>query len=93
MSRRKFITNTFLGSIATSSIGFNLNDSNLKKFNVPRIISTWNHGLDANKVAWKNLKMEKEVLPVEQGVRVSEDDPNERSVGLGGFQIEKEMSL
>ena len=90
MSRRKFITNTFLGSIATSSIGFNLNDSNLKKFSVPRIISTWNHGLDANKVAWKNLKDGKGGLTaVEHGVRVSEDDPNERSVGLGGLPDRK----
>ena len=56
MSRRKFIKNTFLGSTAASSISFNHKDSNIKKFKVPRIISTWNHGLDANKVAWKNLK-------------------------------------
>ena len=86
MSRRKFIKNTFLGSIAASSISFNHKDSNLKKFKVPRIISTWNHGLDANKVAWKNLKDGKGGLnAVEYGVRVSEDDPNERSVGLGGL--------
>ena len=90
MSRRKFITNTLLGSVATSSIGFNLNDSNLKNFSVPRIISTWNHGLDANKVAWTNLKDGKGGLTaVEQGVRVSEDDPNERSVGLGGLPDRK----
>ena len=86
MSRRKFIRNTVLGSIASSSFGFSLPTPKLKKYTGPRIISTWNHGLEANKVAWKKLEDgEGGLTSVEYGVRVSEDDPNERSVGLGGL--------
>ena len=38
MSRRKFIKNTFLGSIAASGISFNHKDSNLKKFKTGNLI-------------------------------------------------------
>ena len=42
--------------------------------------------VEANKVAWNNLSSGKGGLTsVEYGVRVSEDDPNEMSVGLGGL--------
>jgi N4-(beta-N-acetylglucosaminyl)-L-asparaginase len=52
----------------------------------PRIISTWNHGLDANKKAWEVLKNGQGGLSaVEKGVKVTEADPNVRSVGLGGY--------
>ena len=86
MSRRKFIKNTVLGSVASSSIGLSFKHLELKNFSGPRIISTWNHGFEANKVAWENLKSAKGGLTaVEYGVRVSEDDPNEMSVGLGGL--------
>jgi N4-(beta-N-acetylglucosaminyl)-L-asparaginase len=52
----------------------------------PRIISTWNHGLDANKKAWEVLKNGQGGLSaVEEGVKVTEADPNVRSVGLGGY--------
>jgi len=51
----------------------------------PMVISTWNHGLDANKAAWKILSRGGPALDaVEQGVRVSESDPNVTTVGLGG---------
>ena len=86
MSRRKFIKNTVLGSVASGSIGLSFKNLNFKKFSGPRIISTWNHGFEANKVAWNNLSSGKGGLTaIEYGVRVSEDDPNEMSVGLGGL--------
>lgn len=86
MSRRKFITNTFFGSIATTSLGLSNEVTHINKFNGPRIISTWKHGFKANKVAWDILKNNSDGLTaVEYGVRESEDDPNERSVGLGGL--------
>ena len=86
MSRRKFITNTFFGSIATTSLGLSDGVTHINKFNGPRIISTWKHGFKANKVAWDMLKNNSDGLTaVEYGVRESEDDPNERSVGLGGL--------
>ena len=51
----------------------------------PIVVSTWNHGLDANKAAWKVLKKGGIALDaVENGVRVIESDPENTSVGLGG---------
>ena len=86
MSRRKFIKNTVLGSVASGGLGLSIKNLNFKTFCGPRIISTWNHGFEANKVAWNNLSSGKGGLTaVEYGVRVSEDDPNEMSVGLGGL--------
>lgn len=52
----------------------------------PIVVSTWNHGLEANKVAWKILRENGKALDaVEQGVRVTESDPDNMSVGLGGL--------
>ncbi len=50
------------------------------------VISTWNHGLPANKAAWKILKQGGTALDAaEAGVRVPEADPDNRSVGPGGM--------
>lgn len=52
----------------------------------PIVISTWKHGLDANNVAYKILQKGGNSLDaVEQGVKVSEDDPDVLSVGYGGL--------
>ena len=86
-NRRNFIKKSALGSLGVSSIlGCDeLNNINIKK-TYPRIISTWNHGLDANKKAWEVLKSGKGGLSaVEEGVKVSEADPKVRSVGFGGY--------
>lgn len=49
------------------------------------IISTWEHGLQANAKAWEVLAGKRSVLDaVEQGVMVIESDLTNRSVGLGG---------
>lgn len=51
----------------------------------PIVISTWIHGLDANKAAWEVLsKGGKAIDAVEKGVRVTENDLTNRSVGIGG---------
>lgn len=51
----------------------------------PIVISTWVHGLEANKGAWEVLNEGgKSLKAVEQGVRVTESDMSNRSVGLGG---------
>ncbi|MCL4111141.1 UNVERIFIED_CONTAM: hypothetical protein GTU68_058907 [Idotea baltica] len=56
------------------------------KVNRPVVISTWKHGLDANTAAWKTLHSGGRALDaVENGVRVSEADPDCRSVGFGGL--------
>ncbi|MEJ2113308.1 MAG: N(4)-(beta-N-acetylglucosaminyl)-L-asparaginase [Flavobacteriaceae bacterium] len=52
----------------------------------PVVISTWNHGVPANKTAWEILSIGGRALDaVEQGVRTAESNPNVQTVGLGGF--------
>lgn len=51
----------------------------------PIVISTWNHGLAANEKAWEILQKGGSALDaVEKGVRVTESDLTNRSVGIGG---------
>jgi isoaspartyl peptidase/L-asparaginase-like protein (Ntn-hydrolase superfamily) len=62
--------------MATSSNG---------KISGPIVLSTWDHGLAANKAAWEVLKNGGSALDaVEKGVRVTESDVENRSVGIGG---------
>ena len=52
----------------------------------PVVISTWNHGLPANDVAWEILDGGGRALDaVEAGVQVPEADPESQSVGYGGL--------
>lgn len=52
----------------------------------PLVISTWKHGRAANAAAWALLSDGGHALDaVEQGVRVTEADLTNRSVGLGGL--------
>lgn len=52
----------------------------------PVVISTWKHGLAANRAAWKILGDGGSALDaVEHGVRVSEADPSVVNVGYGGL--------
>ena len=86
-NRRNFIKKSALGTLGVSSILScdKVNSTNIKK-TYPRIISTWNHGLEANQKAWEILKNGKGGLSaVEKGVMVSEADPKIRSVGYGGY--------
>ena len=86
-NRRNFIKKSALGTLGVSSILScdETNSANIKK-TYPRIISTWNHGLEANQKAWESLKNGNGGLTaVEQGVMVSEADPKIRSVGYGGY--------
>ena len=56
-----------------------------KKIRKPVVLSTWRFGIQANEEAWKVLSEGGKALDaVEKGVRLVEDDPNERSVGYGG---------
>ena len=51
----------------------------------PIVLSTWVHGLEANRAAWEVLsKGGSAVDAVEKGVRVTEADLTNRSVGVGG---------
>ncbi|RMF28875.1 MAG: glycosylasparaginase [Bacteroidetes bacterium] len=52
----------------------------------PIVLSTWRHGLAANEGAWRVLADGGSALDaVEQGVRITEADPNSNSVGYGGL--------
>ena len=86
-NRRNFIKKTTLGTLGVSSIiGCENQSKTIVKPIYPRIISTWNHGLEANQKAWDVLKNGQGGLSaVEEGVKVSEADQKIRSVGLGGY--------
>ena len=85
MKRRDFIKSGAIGLIGSSSL-LNNCDSKIKKVtNSPIILSTWNHGIPANKAAMDVLNDNGTALDaVEAGVRVTEADPSSQSVGLGG---------
>lgn len=51
----------------------------------PIVISTWRHGIEANKAAYEVIQNNGVAIDaVEQGVRVTEADISNRSVGIGG---------
>jgi len=93
-NRRKFIKQAVSGSISLGLLGVDLKAvavdqlGKLSSANLPEpvVISTWNHGLEANEAAWQILSENGKALDaVEMGVRVSEADPAVSSVGLGGL--------
>ena len=52
----------------------------------PLVISTWDFGQTANTEAWKHLQSEGSALDaVEAGVRIPEADPENHTVGYGGY--------
>lgn len=88
-SRRDFLKYGFAttaGLIAAEKLSsLERLDYSPKKIIKPIVISTWRFGIEANASAWKVLESGGRALDaVEQGVRVPEADPNERSVGYGG---------
>ncbi len=81
----------FIKHIGLSSLGIGLSPSlfasklSSHKINKPIVLSTWDFGLKANEEAWKVLSAGGRALDaVELGVRLTEADPSERSVGYGG---------
>ena len=89
-NRRKFLKNSVYGSLAIGTAHFsNIAIANTKhntQAEKPIVISTWEHGVEANAAAWKVLSNDgRAVDAVEKGVMVPEADPENTSVGLGGF--------
>ncbi len=91
-NRRQFISRSTLA--AAGAISFPAWAKNLSAGskpipvpgNIPMVISTWNHGYEANEAAWKILEKGGSALDaVEAGVRVPEADPDNLSVGYGGL--------
>ncbi|MEN9304464.1 MAG: hypothetical protein RL264_2893 [Bacteroidota bacterium] len=89
MKRRSFVKlGLFSGAAFTASGAAmpNLVRSSFSgKVDGPVVLSTWIHGLEANRAAWEVLsKGGKAIDAVEKGVRVTESDITNRSVGIGG---------
>lgn len=98
MKRRNFIQNAALGAIGLSALQSRGNSFSEtvedpvsgslgeQQPTSPVVISTWNHGLPANEVAWSVLEEGGKALDaVEAGVRTAEADPEVSSVGYGGW--------
>ncbi|MCI3938713.1 N(4)-(beta-N-acetylglucosaminyl)-L-asparaginase [Chryseobacterium aahli] len=89
-SRRKFLKTTGILSSALLLNPLDLIAKEVSKnenifVNKPIVLSTWDFGLKANEEAWTILGRGGRALDaVEKGVRLVENDPNERSVGYGG---------
>jgi len=86
ISRKSFLKLTALGGLVPFKKWASSSSSSFSgKVNKPVVISTWNHGIEANKAAWNVLADNGSALDaVEAGVRVTEADPDVRTVGLGG---------
>lgn len=81
-NRRQFIKTSSLAAVA---LGVLPKQSMALENIKPIVLSTWNFGLKANEVAWGILSKKGRALDaVENGVKLVEADPNERSVGYGG---------
>lgn len=83
---------TFLQTSVAASLGIAvprkilIRSESLQREKYPVVVSTWSHGLKANEASWKILGSGGYALDaVEQGVRISEADPEINSVGYGGL--------
>jgi len=88
-TRRSFIKKTAMASalmaIGLSEKSFASSQPN-NALNKPIVLSTWKHGLAANEGAWKVLVASgKSIDAVENGVKITEADFTNLSVGLGGL--------
>ncbi|MEO1516660.1 MAG: N(4)-(beta-N-acetylglucosaminyl)-L-asparaginase [Bacteroidota bacterium] len=87
-SRRRFLYNSMLGSLALGtplSCGAEEPKEQVAQASTPLVVSTWENEL-ANRRAWEVLSAGgRAVDAVEQGVRVTEGDPRNKTVGIGGL--------
>ena len=92
-TRRDFIKLSALGSAAVLTSSCLSTDGTKTEKEVisknvikPIVVSTWIHGMEANKAAWEILSDKGNALDaVEVGVKVTESDPTNSSVGIGGL--------
>ncbi|HZF65376.1 MAG TPA: N(4)-(beta-N-acetylglucosaminyl)-L-asparaginase [Chitinophagaceae bacterium] len=82
-SRRNFLQKSTLGSLALFLDKRHLSSGYGGK---PVVLSTWGSNTKASDVAWSILKNGGAALDaVEKGVRITEADPTDQSVGYGGL--------
>lgn len=89
-SRRSFLHDTLLGGVALSSLDFWRKTASVFEKPAPNafplVIATWGPNVKATAAAWEVLSKGGRALDaVEAGVRIPEADPNDTSVGYGGF--------
>lgn len=92
-SRRKFIKKSAaLGAtiLATSACAGDPLENKQSpapvRSKMPKVVSTWNHGMAANEGAWQVLSAGGSALDAaEYGVKIVEADPQYTSVGYGGL--------
>ena len=89
-SRRFFLKNTLLSSAAAGSASFWANSTTFfdkpDKNVFPVVIATWGPNVKATAAAWEVLTRDGRALDaVEAGVMVPEADPEDTSVGYGGY--------
>ena len=82
-NRRRFLQTTMFSSV--SLLLSKYGQSN-KRTDGPVVIATWGPNVKANEAAWKVLKAGGKALDaVENGVKITEADPSDQSVGYGGL--------
>lgn len=88
-TRREFIRNATAAtvglSLATTCAGVEVKNASRVRTRAPKVLSTWNHGIPANKKAMETMHQGGSALDAaEKGVMVVEADPTGTSVGIGG---------
>lgn len=74
-----------IGALKPARAAKFLSEVDAEEYVGPIVLSTWNHGLAANEAAWEVIAKNGTALDaVEAGVRVTESDLTNRSVGIGG---------
>ncbi|MHA7130002.1 N(4)-(beta-N-acetylglucosaminyl)-L-asparaginase [Algoriphagus namhaensis] len=84
--RRKFIKQSLAGSALLLTGSVDATGLRLAPQEKPLILSTWNHGIPANETAIQTLRAGGSILDaVEQGVKTTELDMDNLTVGLQGL--------
>lgn len=89
--RRKFLKSSILSTTLLLpgqlvKAGQALNDTSGRKKHKPLLLSTWDHGMAANDRAWEVLQNSGNLTEaVEEGVKITEADLSNLSVGLQGL--------
>jgi N4-(beta-N-acetylglucosaminyl)-L-asparaginase len=91
LNRRSFLFTSAVSAAALALSSFTekkkpKKTTSAKRYTGGLVLSTWNHGIAANEAAWLKLKEGGNATDMaENGVRVTENDIHNQSVGLSGM--------
>lgn len=86
--RKQFLKTSLAGILPLGFGGFTSTKTYSGK--KPVVVSTWRTATNANQAAWEVLSKGGYALDaVEEGVKVEEANPDNNTVGYGGFSIRK----